>query len=87
MAALREAGQIPDLRQAQIVRLKEHAEQKRRRIVALDAEIADLTGFKQLAISRLAAHHEEIPRLRRAPAVENIVDFATRRAQASAGGR
>ena len=33
-----------------------------------DTTIADLTAFKTAALSRLAAQHQEITRLRRAPA-------------------
>ncbi|WP_371628252.1 hypothetical protein OG892_01675 [Streptomyces sp. NBC_00341] len=37
----------------------------KRRVTARDEKIVDLTGFKTLAISSLAAQHDEIERLRR----------------------
>ncbi|WND15920.1 hypothetical protein [Streptomyces violaceus] len=60
---LQDAGEIVDPRAAQIERLKKNAE-LRGRISHRDAEVARLTEFKVMAISRLAAQHEEIKRLR-----------------------
>jgi hypothetical protein len=61
---LQAEGTTPDPRTAQIARLKtDNATLQTRLAVAL-AEIDDLTAFKNLALSRLAAQHEEITRLR-----------------------
>jgi hypothetical protein len=59
-----ESTEIPDPREAQIKRLKVQAEAQRARIAALKAQLAELTAFKTLAISRLAAQYEEILRPR-----------------------
>ncbi len=64
LAALHAAGEIPDPRDAQIARFKASVEALRRRVAARDEEIAQLTRFKDLALSRLAAQHDEIQRLR-----------------------
>ncbi|MEU9919580.1 hypothetical protein [Streptomyces sp. NPDC051001] len=61
---LQDAGEIVDPRAAQIVRLKEENALRTDRIARRDAEVAKLTAFRTLAISRLAAQHEEIERLR-----------------------
>ncbi|HEV2633811.1 MAG TPA: hypothetical protein VGX23_01620 [Actinocrinis sp.] len=63
---LRQTGQAPDPREAQITRLKVTVEELRARVSARDEAIEELTAFKTLAISRLAAQHEEIGRLRTA---------------------
>jgi len=73
LAALRDAGEIPDPREAQIARLKEQVEAQRGRLHAQDAEITELTAFKQLAVSRLVAQHEEIRRLRQERVGGNVV--------------
>jgi hypothetical protein len=78
LAALRDAGEIPDPREAQITRLQEHAEHQRVRIVALEAQLAELTEFKTLAISRLSAQHEEILRLRQPGTLGNVTHLRRR---------
>ncbi|WP_371632166.1 hypothetical protein [Streptomyces sp. NBC_01259] len=62
---LQAAGEITDPRDAQIERLKAEVSELKRRVTARDEKIVDLTGFKTLAISSLAAQHDEIERLRR----------------------
>ncbi|MFD4233253.1 hypothetical protein [Streptomyces sp. NPDC058542] len=62
---LRDAGEIVDPRIAQIERLKAQNAELKARIVTRDEQIAQLTEFRTLAISRLAAQHDEIERLRR----------------------
>jgi hypothetical protein len=62
--ALRQAGTIPDPRELQIVRLKDENATLRERIQARDAEIDELSAFKDRALSQLAAQHQEILRLR-----------------------
>lgn len=63
--AMQDAGQVPDPKAAQIVRLKEENAALKKRIAARDSEVGELTAFKTLAVSRLAAQHEEILRLRK----------------------
>ncbi|XHL86297.1 hypothetical protein PW683_01345 [Streptomyces niveus] len=62
---LRDAGEIVDPRLAQIERLKIQNAELKERIVARDEKITRLTEFQTVAISRLAAQHDEIERLRR----------------------
>jgi hypothetical protein len=62
---LREAGQRPDRRDAQITRMKAEIASLKKKLAERDAALDELTGFKTLAISRIAAQHEEIERLRR----------------------
>ncbi|MFD4173561.1 hypothetical protein [Streptomyces anulatus] len=62
---LRDAGKIVDPRIAQIERIKAQNAELKERIVTRDEQIAQLTEFRSLAISRLAAQHDEIERLRR----------------------
>lgn len=63
-ARQRDAGVIADPRQAQIARLKAEVAALRERIADRDATIAELTAFRITAVSRLAAQHDEILRLR-----------------------
>ena len=62
---LQDAGEIVDPRNAQIERLKTQNAELKERITKRDERIAELTEFETLAISRLAAQHAEIERLRR----------------------
>jgi hypothetical protein len=64
LATLHDAGDIPDLRDAQIARLKADNDALRRRIAEQDAATTGHTAFRQQAISRLTAQHEELQRLR-----------------------
>lgn len=61
---LQEAGDAVDPRVAQIERLKAEVAELKARVAKRDATLADLTEFKTLAVSRLAAQHDEILRLR-----------------------
>jgi len=70
---LRHAGEILDPRVAQIERLKKENAELRKRISARDEQLAELTEFKTLAISRLAAQHDEIERLRKQAATHHNV--------------
>jgi hypothetical protein len=65
LAALRAGGTGPDPRDAQITRLKAQNDELRQKLAGRDAVIRDLEQFRALAISRLAAQHDEISRLRR----------------------
>ncbi|GAU70657.1 hypothetical protein SSP35_21_00520 [Streptomyces sp. NBRC 110611] len=62
---LQDAGEVVDPRVAQIERLKKENSELKKRIAARDEELAKLIHFKTLAISRLAAQHDEIERLRK----------------------
>jgi len=64
LQAQREAGEISDPRLAQITRLKNENDALRQRLAERDHTIATLNNFKSDALSRLAAQHEEITRLR-----------------------
>jgi hypothetical protein len=65
---VRQDGQVPDPRIAQINRLKADIDKLRNRLSQADQKIADLVDFRAQALSRLAAQYEEIVRLRDAAA-------------------
>jgi hypothetical protein len=65
LATIRETGDLPDPRDAQIHRLKAEVSTLAERLARRDTTIAELTGARAQALSRLAAQHEEITRLRR----------------------
>ncbi len=67
LAALRASGTAPDPRDAQITRLKAHNDELRQKLADRDAAIRGLEQFRTLALSRIAAQHDEISRLRRQP--------------------
>lgn len=74
------AGTVTDPRASQIERLKAQVAELKERAAERDAHLAELTAFKTLAISRLAAQHEEIERLReQAAAVGNVRSLPTAR--------
>lgn len=64
LGALQAAGATVDPRDAQVDRLKQQVDELKSRIVARDEQLAELREFSVLAISRLAAQHDEIERLR-----------------------
>ncbi|MDH2387670.1 hypothetical protein QCN29_02475 [Streptomyces sp. HNM0663] len=64
LRALQDAGEVPDPRTAQIERLKAEVAQLKDRVAARDAALRELEDFRVQAVSRLAAQHEEITRLR-----------------------
>ncbi|MFJ8138362.1 MULTISPECIES: hypothetical protein [Streptomyces] len=64
LAALRESGAIPDPRDAQIARLKESIAKLKERLAVSEAKETEHDSFRELALSRLAAQHDEIERLR-----------------------
>lgn len=79
---LREAGVIADPREAQIGRLKDRADVLQQRVVDRDEELAALKVFRTEAVSRLAAQHEEIVRLRAALAdPSNVHDLSISRSR------
>lgn len=57
-------GQQPDPRLASIDRLKTEITDLRTRLTARDREITELKRFRDTAVSRLAAQHDEITALR-----------------------
>jgi hypothetical protein len=59
-----QAGDLPDRRDAQIARLKDENTALRQRLAGHATTIAALNGFKDQALARLAAQHDEITRLR-----------------------
>ncbi|MFE7742236.1 hypothetical protein [Nocardia sp. NPDC057455] len=61
---LQHDGETPDPRAAQIQRLKVEADKLRDRLAQANSTIEELTAFRTHALSRLAAQHEEIQRLR-----------------------
>jgi hypothetical protein len=71
LAAMRASGTAPDPRDAQITRLKKDNDKLRQKLAGRDAALRGLEQFKALAISRLAAQHDEITRLRRRPTAAN----------------
>ena len=88
LAGLHAAGSTPDPRDAQITRLKTRNDELKQQLAGRDAAIRDLEQFKQLAISRLAAQHDESSRLRRqaAPATaDNVRNLASRRSSPVTG--
>lgn len=68
MPVPREAVQISDPRLAQITRLKNENDALKRRLAERDRTITTLSDFRVEALARLAAQHDEITRLRAAPA-------------------
>ncbi|WP_078905516.1 MULTISPECIES: hypothetical protein [Streptomyces] len=62
--ALEEAGAIVDPRAAQIDRLKADVGELKERVAERDLKISELLEPKQRALSRIAAPHREIERLR-----------------------
>jgi hypothetical protein len=73
LAALQQAGEIVDPRAAQIERLKTQVAELKDRVAKRDEALAELTAFKTLAVSRIAAQHAEIERLReQAAALGNV---------------
>lgn len=65
LAAIRQAGDTPDQREAQINRLETKVAALKQRLTRQETVITELTGFKAQALSRLTAQHDEIARLRR----------------------
>ena len=88
LAGLQAAGSTPDPRDAQITALKTRNDELKQQLAGREAAIRDLERFKQLAISRLAAQHDEISRLRRpaAPATAgNVRNLASLRSSPVTG--
>jgi hypothetical protein len=65
LTALRVSGTASDPRDARITRLKALNDELRQKLADRDAALRDLEQFRTLALSRIAAQHDEISRLRR----------------------
>jgi hypothetical protein len=78
---LQQQGTVPDTRLAQITRLKAENTALRQRLTERDETIAELTAFRTEALSRLAAQHDEITRLRTASPAANVRRLPTRSTQ------
>jgi hypothetical protein len=76
---LRDAGIVADPRDAQIDRLKDQVRLLTERLAATQRENSDLTAFRTLAPSWLAAQREEILRLRAVASAGNLRDLASAR--------
>lgn len=77
LAALRAHGTAPDPRDAQVARLKKDNDDLSRKLASRDNALRDLERFKALAMSRLAAQHDEITRLRRQANVVKVGNVRT----------
>ncbi len=64
LTVIRQAGDTPDPREAQISRLKTQIGELQERLTRQHAAITELTEFKARALPRLAAQHDEVTRLR-----------------------
>ena len=81
LLTLHDAGTVPDPRLAQIARLKTETAALRQRLTERDETIAELAAFKTVALSRLAAQHDEIARLRATGPTSNVRRLPARAAQ------
>ena len=58
------AGERPDPRDAPIIRLKDEVTRLKERLSKSDTAISELAGFRDQALARIAAQHDEITQLR-----------------------
>ncbi len=65
LTTIRQTGDLPDPRDAQINRLKSEVTTLKQRLTRHDQTIAELTDFRTEALARMTAQHDEITRLRR----------------------
>ncbi|MGV9269501.1 hypothetical protein ACWDRR_33100 [Kitasatospora sp. NPDC003701] len=73
LQALQQAGETPDPREAQIARLKAENTKLKERLAKAEQANTDLADFREQALARLAAQHEEIVRLRETSAAGNRI--------------
>jgi hypothetical protein len=64
LASIREAGKAPGPHEAQVTRLNTEITTLRQRLAEREQTVTELTDFRTEALSRLAAQHDEITRLR-----------------------
>ena len=65
LQTLHTAGEVPDPRDAQIIRMKNQIDTLRQRLARRDQSILELSDTKNETLSRLAAQHDQITQLRR----------------------
>lgn len=76
---LRQAGETPDPHATHINRLKNEVAELKARQTRADRLIEELTDLRSQALSRLAAQHEEIVRLRSAQSTpDNVIPLSNR---------
>lgn len=80
LSAMRDNGDRPDPRQAQITRLNDEVTTLKQRLTQSADTIDELTDFRTQALARLAAQHDEITRLRASAAAATEVTRLPRRA-------
>jgi AcrR family transcriptional regulator len=80
-------GQHPDPRDAQIAALKARNDRLQQRLDTAQSATAELLEFQQLALSRLAAQHQEIARLRATGIPASVGDLDSARASRAARPR
>lgn len=73
LSTMRDNGERPDPRQAQITRLNDEVTALKRRLTQAADTIDELTDFRNQALSRLAEQHDEISRLRDSAAAASQV--------------
>ncbi|MCX4792088.1 MULTISPECIES: hypothetical protein [unclassified Streptomyces] len=71
LQAMREAGKIPDPREARIVRLKAVNAKLKERLAQSESTVDELSDFRTQVLAWLAAQHEEIVHLRGTAAAAN----------------
>jgi hypothetical protein len=64
LQTLEQTGDVPDPRNAQIIRLKNEITALQQRLTQPASTIDELTDFRTHALARLAAQHDEITHLR-----------------------
>ena len=84
LAARRQGGDHPDPRDAQITRLKAELAALKTRCAGQDQAITALQDQRTLALSRLAAQHDEIQRLHTAAAAAGAGDVRALRSALTA---
>jgi hypothetical protein len=82
LRAMQQGGEIPDPRDAQILRLKADNRALSERLAKASGTIDELTDFRAQAVARQAAQHEEISRLRRLAADDSGTSIARPRRNA-----
>ena len=80
LQACHAAGDFPDPRDAQIIRMKNQIDTLKQRLTRRDQTILELSDTKNETLSRLAAQHDQITRLRReADSTPQVRRLPTRR--------
>lgn len=82
LQTLQQAGECPDPRDAQIIRLKKAITTLKERLAQSTITIDELTDIRSQTLAQLAAQHDEITRLRNSAAAISRVTRLPRRATA-----